>query len=84
MEREEKRHKKDMESKIPEKQQEHIYNILPINKTMSDRKSIKYIQIKTNWDEDTIVNGLNDLIKKSKVISVYDKYQNVYVTKNPY
>jgi hypothetical protein len=37
-----------MESKIPEKQQEHIYNILPINKTMSDLESVKYIQSKTN------------------------------------
>lgn len=51
---------------------------------MSDRESIKYIQSKTNWDEDTIVNGINDLIQKRKIISVYDKYQNIYLTKNPY
>jgi hypothetical protein len=49
---------------------------------MSDRESIKYIQNRTSWNEDTIVNGLDDLIKKRKIISVYDKYQNVYLIKN--
>ena len=63
--------------------EDYIYKILPAEKTITDRESIKYIQDRTNWDEETIVNGLNNLIKKSKVISVYDKYQNVYVTKNP-
>ena len=70
---------KQMEAKILKKQQDYIYKILPAEKTITDRESIKYIQDRTNLDEETIVNGLNNLIKKSKVISVYDKYQNVYV-----
>lgn len=69
---------KQIEAKIPKKQQDYIYKILPAEKTITDRESIKYIQDRTNWDEETIVNGLNN-DKKSKVISVYDKYQNVYV-----
>ena len=84
MNHQDKKHRKDIESKLPEMRDQQIWTSFP-NDLVTDQSAIKTLKDKTSLDEDTIVNSINRLIEKRKIISVNGRKTNsLYLRKNPY
>jgi hypothetical protein len=81
----EKKHRKDVESKIPQLRDKQIYDSFPANDILSDQTAIKILKDKTMLEENEIVESINRLIKGRKIISKNGiKTNKLYLRKNPY
>jgi hypothetical protein len=85
MRREDQKHKKQIESKIPQVRDKQIYDSFPESDILPDQTALKILKDKTSLAETEIVESLNRLIEKRKIISKNGlKTDKLYLRKNPY
>ena len=81
----EKKHRKDVENKIPQLRDKQIYDSFPLGDTLPDHTAIKILKDKTELPENEVIESLNRLIEGRKIISKNGiKTNKLYLTKNPY
>jgi hypothetical protein len=85
MRREEQKHRKQIESKIPHLRDKQIYDSFPSKDILPDHAAIKILKDKTGLAENDIVESVNRLIEGRKIISKNGmKTNKLYLRKNPY
>jgi len=84
MDREEKKHLKRIQGKIPQMRDNQIYGCLPDNDVFQDQTAIEVIKGRLGLDDQEIADSLNRLIEKRKLATSIDTRNNLYLRKNPF
>ena len=84
MNREEKKHLKRIQGKIPGMRDSQIYDSLPDNDVFQDQTAIKVIKSKIGIGDQEIADSLNRLIEKRKLVTSFDTQNKLYLRKNPF
>ena len=71
-----------LSKKIDDNRPKQILSVFPENQTLSDKEAIKYIKSKTGLDDNTIIHSFNSLLENKKLISVYDRKNELHLTKS--
>jgi len=72
MDREEKKHLKKIQGKIPQMRDSQIYDCLPDNDVFQDQTAIKVIKGSLGLDDQEVADSLNRLIEKHKLVTSFD------------
>lgn len=84
MDREEKKHLKRIQGKIPHMRDSQIYNSLPDNDVFQDQTAIRVISGKIGISDQEVADSLNRLIEKRKLVTSFDTQNKLYLRKNPF
>lgn len=71
-----------LSKKIDDNRPKQILSVFPENQTLTDKEAIKYIKSKTGLDDNTIIHSFNSLLENKKLISVYDRKNELHLTKS--
>ena len=71
-----------LSKKIEDNRPKQILSVFPENQTLTDKEAIKYIKSKTGLDDNTIIHSFNSLLENKKLISVYDRKNELHLTKS--
>ena len=71
-----------LSKKIEDNRPKQILSVFPENQTLTDKEAIKYIKSKTGLDDNTIIHSFNSLLENKKLISVYDRKNELHFTKS--
>lgn len=71
-----------LSKKIDDNRPKQILSVFPENQTLTDKEAIKYIKSKTGLDANTIIHSFNSLLENKKLISVYDRKNELHLTKS--
>lgn len=84
MDREEKKHLKRIQGKIPQMRDSQIYDSLPDNDVFQDQTAIRILSGKIGLSEQEVADSLNRLIQKRKLVTSFDTRNKLYLRKNPF
>lgn len=84
-ERQNRKHLKEIESKIPQVRDKQIYNEFPQDKILDTDSAVKTLKSKTGLKDQEIAESLNRLIQDHKIITANGiKSNKMYLRRNLY
>ncbi len=83
MDREEKKHQKQIQGKIPQMRDSQIYDSLPDNDVFHDQTALRVISGIGISDQE-VADSLNRLIEKRKLVTSFDTRNRLFLRKNPF